>query len=165
MSKSYQIKKPSPTIAQHDGRIYWRSEAEMTRATAKYADILRNTLLRRARDAAGCSYSPYSKFRVGAACVDGDGMIYEGTNVENASYGLTMCAERVAIFKAISCGAKRIEQIAVACVDASDASVSRMPCGACRQVMAEFMIPDGLVHIDGVDTHRLSNLLPMAFRL
>ena len=109
---------------------------------------------------------PYSKFRVGAA-VRAGGLVFTGCNVENASYGLTICAERTAIFSAIAAGARRIEAIALACVDAGEGAggASLMPCGACRQVMAEFADGALPVTIAGVGTVPLDALLPNAFRL
>src|SRR5207249_3460446 len=100
-------------------------------------------LLAVARRAGEAAYVPHSRFRVGAA-VRAAGAVYSGCNVENASYGLTICAERVAIFSAVAAGARQIEAIALACLDADpDAEIgSLMPCGACRQVMAEFGGPD-----------------------
>ncbi|MBV9580652.1 MAG: cytidine deaminase, partial [Chloroflexi bacterium] len=90
----------------------------------------------RAREAALRAYAPYSHFRVGAALEDADGGLYVGCNVENASYGLSICAERNAIFGAIAAGGRRpFRAIAVSCVDAPDNGCS--PCGACRQVIAE----------------------------
>jgi cytidine deaminase len=80
------------------------------------------------------AYSPYSGVKIGAAVLTSDGAIYSGANIENASYGLACCAERTAIFKAVSEGAKRI--VAIAVVGQSEAFTS--PCGACRQVMVEF---------------------------
>ena len=123
-------------------------------------------LLDAAIGAAGRAYVPYSKFRVGAA-VRAGGRVFTGCNVENASYGLTMCAERTAIFAAIAAGARRIEAIALACVDAGAAAggASLMPCGACRQVMAEFADGALPVTIAGVGTVTLDTLLPNAFRL
>ncbi|MEI9984310.1 MAG: cytidine deaminase [Aliidongia sp.] len=123
-------------------------------------------LLARARAAATKAYAEYSKFRVGAA-VRADGKVYTGCNIENASYGLTICAERVAIFNAIAAGAQEIESLAVACVDAppGGAESGLMPCGACRQVMAEFAGPDLPVHVDGAGGFRLDELLPHAFAL
>ncbi len=85
----------------------------------------------RARRAA---YAPYSRFRVGAAVRTTDGAVYTGCNIENASYPLSHCAERVAIHKAISDGHRRLEAVAVV----ADGTALAMPCGACRQVMAEF---------------------------
>jgi cytidine deaminase len=88
-----------------------------------------------ARQAAGCSYSPYSHFRVGAAVLCKDGTVFTGTNVENRSYGLTNCAERSAIFTAISAGIKEFQAIAIFTPDSEQAVA---PCGACRQVLSEF---------------------------
>ena len=80
------------------------------------------------------AYAPYSKFRVGAAVLAGDGAIFTGANIENASYPVSLCAERVAIHKAVSEGHRRLRTVAVV----ADGSEPAMPCGACRQVMAEF---------------------------
>lgn len=124
------------------------------------------TMIEWARKAASGSYSPYSKFRVGAVVKCGD-RLFNGANIENASYGLTVCAERVAIFSAISNGYTKIDEIAVSCVDApKDAEKnSLMPCGACRQVMAEFSSPETIIHIDGVGQVTLSDILPKPFVL
>jgi cytidine deaminase len=92
-------------------------------------------LLDAARRAAEDSYSPYSHFRVGAALLCKDGTVITGTNVENRSYGLTNCAERSAIFTAISAGKKEFQAIAVYSPDSEQAVA---PCGACRQVLSEF---------------------------
>lgn len=123
-------------------------------------------LLRAARSAAKASYSPHSKFRVGAAVLAG-GKVYRGTNIENASYGLTMCAERAAIFSAISDGNREIAGIAIACIDvkASDPPNLRFPCGACRQVLAEFATPNTVVLIDGWGESNVGHLFPLPFRL
>ena len=83
------------------------------------------------------AYSPYSHFAVGAALLCEDGTLYEGCNIENASYGLTNCAERTAIFKAVSEGHIKFKALAVV----ADTEGPCVPCGACRQVMAEFKIP------------------------
>ena len=123
-------------------------------------------LLMRARKAATRAYCPYSNFHVGAAVRCDDGSVIEGCNVENASYGLSICAERVALFIAISQG-KRPLELAVSCVDAhTDASPgSCMPCGACRQVMQELLPTTAQVSIDGVGTMQLDQLLPAPFEL
>ena len=123
------------------------------------------SLLQRARDAALHAYAPYSRFRVGAAVLAG-GSVFTGCNVENASLGLTICAERNAVFQAVAAGHRLIKALAVSCVDAApDGAVgSRMPCGACRQVIAEFGADDTPIEIDGAGTFRLDNLLPSAFR-
>lgn len=101
--------------------------AEMTRALA-------GELLAAAREAQAAAYAPYSNFAVGAAVLLSDGTIYHGCNIENASFGLTICAERVAVFNAVADG--RLDIAAVAVVT-SAAKLAR-PCGACRQVIAEF---------------------------
>ena len=119
-----------------------------------------------ARAAAERAYAPYSRFRVGAAA-EVDGQVYPGCNVENASYGLTVCAERIALFGAVAAGHRRVPRLAVSCVDAGPelGTDGRMPCGACRQVMAELMGLDGEVLVDGVRAYRVSELLPDAFTL
>ncbi len=123
-------------------------------------------LLEAARSASRSAYCPYSNFHVGAA-VRAGGRIFAGANVENASYGLTVCAERTAAFAAVLAGAGPIEAVAVACVDApEDADPTLlMPCGACRQVLAEFAGPESPVVVDRAGTFRLADLLPRAFRL
>lgn len=93
-----------------------------------------SALLEQARDAMATSYAPYSRFPVGAALLSEDGRIFTGVNVENAAYPLSMCAERVAIGKAVSEGAKRFVAIAVTAEKIRPVT----PCGACRQVLAEF---------------------------
>ena len=120
-------------------------------------------LVASARSALAHAYAPYSGFTVGAAVVDEQGRIFQGANVENASYGLTMCAERVAIFSAVAAGARRITAVAIAAGKLDAVS----PCGACRQVMSEFCEPDTPVLL-GADTSKkismtVSELLPYAF--
>jgi len=95
---------------------------------------IRNELIQRAVDAKNTSYSPYSKFRVGASILTDDGEIFAGCNVENASYGLAICAERNAIFQAAFAGKRKIVAVAVT----SDERSFLTPCGACRQVISEF---------------------------
>jgi cytidine deaminase len=125
-----------------------------------------SALLDAARRARGFAYSPYSKLRVGAAVKDDRGHITLGVNVENASYGLTCCAERVAIFSAIASGAKQITELAVAGpMESSQVADILMPCGACLQVMREFMDQSGVVSIDGVGTLTLNDLLPHPYGL
>jgi cytidine deaminase len=119
-----------------------------------------------AAKAAQQSYSPYSHFRVGAAVLLDDGQIFSGTNVENASYRLTICAENTAIAKAISEAGPKIHVRAVAVANLNDAA--SMPCGACRQILWEFGGPDTWVFAPG-DTGptaaTLGSLLPHGFRL
>ena len=107
-----------------------------------------SNLLEKARQAAEASYSPYSHFRVGAALLCKDGTVFVGTNVENRSYGLTNCAERSAVFSAVSAGKNEFEAIAV-CTPDSAAAVA--PCGACRQVLSEFAKADFPVTFAGRD--------------
>lgn len=118
-------------------------------------------LLRRAREALKNAYAPYSRYRVGACILAADGRMFCGCNVENASYGLTICAERGAVMAAVSSGAREFERIAIV----SEGSLP-WPCGACRQVLREFA-PDieVLVQNSEGNTHRatLSELLPMSF--
>jgi len=123
-------------------------------------------LLSEARAAALTAHAPYSGFRVGAAVRVGQ-KIHLGCNIENASYGLTICAERVAIFSAVAAGAREIDAIAIACIDAGpdDGPDGLMPCGACRQVMAEFSGPDLPVHIDRAGSLTLADLLPHPFKI
>ena len=116
-----------------------------------------------AKKAAENAYAPYSKFKVGAALLTKDGKIFTGCNVENASYGLTMCAERVAIFKAVSEGYREFEAIAIY----AEGNMP-YPCGACRQVIAEFVDKKFLFIIsngDKVETYTLGDLLPFTFSL
>ncbi|HLK63865.1 MAG TPA: cytidine deaminase [Bryobacteraceae bacterium] len=108
------------------------------------------------------AFAPYSKFKVGAALEDSDGRIHSGCNVENATYGLTVCAERVAVFKAISEGVRKFRRVAVA----ADTDVLTPPCGACRQILWEFCgdIEITLVNLQGkTETYRLKDLFPKPF--
>jgi homotetrameric cytidine deaminase len=121
-------------------------------------------LLARAEQAALHSYSPYSSFRVGAALRLTTGEIVTGTNVENVSYGLTICAERAALVRAVSQlgPAIRIAAVAVANLNQSPSP----PCGACRQVLAEFISPDAPILFpaaDGLRSMPFSAILPLAF--
>lgn len=119
-------------------------------------------LLSTARECRERAFAPYSGFLVGAAVEAEDGTIFAGCNVESASYGLTMCAERVAIFTAVAAGHKRIKRVSL--VAESDELTA--PCGACRQVIWEFGgdIPVTLSNLNGkTETIRMSELLPRAF--
>ena len=121
-------------------------------------------LIAYAREVALRAYAPYSHFRVGAALEDASGSVHLGCNVENASYGLSVCAERNAIFRAVAAGGPRpFRALAVACIDAPDGSCS--PCGACRQVIAEHFSADAQISVEGVGTFTPIELLPHAFRL
>lgn len=111
------------------------------------------------------AYAPYSNFRVGAAIATNDDTIVTGCNVENASYGLTICAERAAVFAAVTAGARKISCIAVAVATPTGDANGLMPCGACLQVLAEFMPADGKVLVAGVGKFTLKDLLPHSFVL
>ncbi|HEX3697704.1 MAG TPA: cytidine deaminase [Polyangia bacterium] len=121
-------------------------------------------LLHAARAVRRHAHAPYSHFRVGAAVVDDAGRIHVGCNVENASYGLTVCAERNAVAAALAAGARAIRAIAVV----TEARPPASPCGACRQVLAERGRADTAVYLAGprgaaTVTHTLGALLPQAF--
>ncbi|MDE6782017.1 MAG: cytidine deaminase [Ruminococcus sp.] len=110
------------------------------------------------------SYAPYSNFKVGAVLLTEDGQIFTGYNIENASYSLTVCAERTAIFKAVSSGFRNFKAIAIAGSADGDFSKPCPPCGACLQVMAEFCNDDFMIVLaDGV--YQLSDFLPKRFKL
>jgi len=119
-------------------------------------------LLEAAVQARENAHAPFSKFKVGAAIEDESGRIFTGCNVENATYGLTVCAERVAVFKAISEGARKFLRIAVA----ADTDVLTPPCGACRQILWEFCgdVPVTLVNLQGkTETFQMKDLFPRPF--
>ncbi len=108
------------------------------------------------------AHAPYSKFRVGAALLDDSGRIHTGCNVENATYGLTVCAERIAVFKAISEGARHFVKIAIV----ADTDQLTPPCGACRQILWEFCgdIEVTLFNLHGkTESIQLATLFPRAF--
>lgn len=119
-------------------------------------------LLSIAKDISLNSYSPYSKFKVGCAVLCSNGEIYTGTNVENASYGLSICAERTAIFNAVSNGNTKIEAVAV-----YSAHKDVTPCGACRQVIAEFTKNADIIYNSktGLKITNIKKLLPDSFCL
>ena len=123
-------------------------------------DEIAQELVSRAITARQLAYVPYSNFPVGAALLTRTGKIYTGCNVENASYGLTVCAERIAIWKAVSEGDTEFEALAVA------TNIGGSPCGACRQVMAEFALdmPVLISDLSGQSTAiSVAELLPLAF--
>lgn len=121
----------------------------------------REELLRAASEIAGKAYAPYSKFRVGTAVL-GERETYTGVNVENASYGLAICAERAALAAAVTAGEKKIRGIAIACIDAPD-SLAGLPCGACRQWILE-LAPYAEILILGKNrSFRIEELLPHPF--
>lgn len=122
----------------------------------------RKRLLDAARHARAGAYAPFSSFRVGAAVLTENGSVFSGCNIENSSYGLTICAERVAVFKAVSEGSTVLKAVALM----SDTEEPILPCGACRQVLAEFN-PDLMVFSatrkGKFVSRRLSKLLPDPF--
>lgn len=120
-------------------------------------------LIQMAKNAAEYAYAPYSDFYVGAALLTEDGKVFTGCNVENASFGATNCAERTAIFKAVSEGYRSFTKIAIATRNGSVA----YPCGVCLQVMQEFM-PNGIVIVgnnDMIETYTVKELFPKGFAL
>lgn len=128
-------------------------------------DIDYKLLMDKAKEAARTSYSPFSRFAVGAAVIASSGKIYQGCNVENSSFGLTICAERCAIFKAVSEGEREILAVAIYSPNAD----SCYPCGACRQVMYEFQGDDEIAvvteNLGSLDIQKLSYFLPCGFRI
>ncbi len=116
------------------------------------------------------AYAPYSGYRVGAALLTASGRVYTGCNIENASYTPTVCAERTAIFKAVSEGEREFAMLAVAGGKDGDIRGAFPPCGVCRQVLAEFCPPEMPIILvkdanGNGETHTLGELLPMAFNL
>jgi cytidine deaminase len=108
------------------------------------------------------AYAPYSGFRVGACVLTQSGQVYCGCNVENVSYGLTICAERAAMFAAVAAGQTRLAAVAVV----SDGAKKPVPCGACLQVMSEFDVKRVIIGAKdkGFEVYELKNLLPEPFR-
>lgn len=124
-------------------------------------------LIAAARAAFKLAYAPYSRYSVGAALRTDDGRIFTGCNVENCSYGLSICAERNAVFAAVAAGSREFEALALVV----DAEHPTTPCGACRQVLAEFCADDFPIYTvilkrdDELVLHRLGELLPHSFEL
>jgi len=134
---------------------------------SKNKPLLKGLLLKAAVKAAAASYSPYSRFPVGAALMVAGGKVFTGCNIENASFGLTVCAERVAVGNALSAGKRTFLALAVA----GGRGKAVRPCGACLQVLAEFCGPDfpiqlaPLNNLKKTETVTLRDLLPQAFSL
>ncbi|WP_060678928.1 cytidine deaminase [Virgibacillus halodenitrificans] len=126
--------------------------------------MYRKQLIEKAIKIKECAYVPYSKFQVGAAVLTGSGRIYTGCNIENAAYPLSCCAERVAIFNAISNGEKEFKEMAVV----ADTQRPVPPCGSCRQVMSEFFSSDMRIHLTNLEnevkTVTMEELLPFSFQ-
>jgi cytidine deaminase len=124
-------------------------------------------LLESARDAALNAYAPYSNYQVGAALLCADGKVFTGCNIENASYGLTNCAERTAVFTAIAAGRKDFVALAVV----ADGESMPYPCGACRQVLREFCCGELSVYtaragaLDDYEVVSIGELLPHSFKM
>jgi homotetrameric cytidine deaminase len=134
----------------------------MTNAPASALKALYEDALKAAQN----SYAPYSRFKVGAALRLAGGEVVTGTNVENVSYGLTICAERSALVRAVAEFGPGIQVVAVAVANLNDAPSP--PCGACRQVLAEFVLPDAPVAFPaatGMRVMSFSEILPLAFDL
>jgi cytidine deaminase len=127
----------------------------------------RDELIESARRVAVMAHAPYSHFRVGAALRARSGALYLGSNVEISSYGLSMCAERVALAAAISSGEQDLVELAIACIDAPSKSElnERVPCGACRQWIQD-LAPNIKIYIDGTaQSFVIGDLLPYPFQL
>lgn len=128
---------------------------------------MKEILTQKAKEAMKGAYAPYSSFKVGAALLCSDGSIYTGCNIENASFSPTVCAERVAIFKAVSDGKREFSAIAVC--GGKDGVLTEKhcyPCGVCRQVLSEFCDKDFKIYVmskDDVKEYALSELLPESF--
>jgi len=130
---------------------------------ASGGQLMNEQLLTEAKNSMKNAYVPYSNFRVGAALLAGSGIVYTGCNIENAAYPVSCCAERVAIFKAISNGEKDFSEMAVA----ADTKRPVPPCGSCRQVMSEFFSKSMPIHLtnikNGIKTVTMEDLLPFSF--
>ena len=125
--------------------------------------MVKQDLIEKAINIRANAYVPYSKFKVGAALATKSGKVYTGCNIENAAYPVSCCAERVAIFKAISEGETDFLEMAVA----ADTERPVPPCGSCRQVMSEFFKPDMEIHLTNLNkeikTFTMESLLPFSF--
>ncbi len=129
---------------------------------------MNKSLIEKALDASKRAYAPYSKFSVGAALLTKEGKVYTGCNIENASYSATVCAERVAFFKAISEGEREFVSIALVATNEKGDMVLASPCGSCRQVMAEFCTSESFEIVMAQSlieykSMKLGDLLPCAF--
>lgn len=137
-----------------------------TTSDSRHTEPSSDALVAAARQAGDNAYAPYSGWHVGAAAVfaEAPGEVYLGANVENGSYGLTICAERTAIVAAASAGRRRLIRIALTCRDQHGTLVATIaPCGACLQVIAEFGTADTEILIDGRGSFRLRDFLPLPF--
>ena len=123
-------------------------------------EISMDELFAEARKAADFAYAPYSKFRVGAALLAADGTVFSGCNVENRSFGLTICAERNAVVKAVSSGRLSFRALAIS---TPDSEIPVGPCGACRQVLSEFMEPSSPVLFGGSGNEKVQTTLGVLY--
>ncbi len=145
-----------------DGSDVDSFNVDYSRQGIELSDDLKRKLITDAKAAMKLAYAPYSNFKVGAAVLAESGKIYVGCNIENVSYGATNCAERTAIFKAVSEGECCIKAVAIA----SSSGEETFPCGVCRQVMCEFMEADGLIILskeEGWSEYSLESLIPHGF--
>jgi len=166
LSSSNAIKPPgSMDRVYNDARFCRDSRRHFIMVKKTLAAGVQQRLLRSARKVMKNAYAPYSRFRVGCAILLSNGKVFSGCNVENASYGMSNCAERTAIFSAVAHLGPRVEIQAVAVVN--DHGVPCSPCGACRQVIYEFG-PDATIVFqgaNGVKQAHITELLPEGFRL
>lgn len=138
-------------------------------AAARKFTTEQNGLLQAAERAAEKAYAPYSKFRVGAAVLAADGRVFTGCNVENASFGLSLCAERAALARAVADGGGEIMGVAIACLDAVPGPDGQLPegaaapCGACRQWLAELAPSAWVVTNSFASPRKVRDLLPLCF--
>jgi len=142
--------------------VYEEKRNRVTLSKIKIKEIIESNLYKAASKAREKAYAPYSKFHVGAAIETTDGVIFSGCNVENCSYGLTSCAERNAIFTAVAAGYQEFSRILIL----SEADIPATPCGACRQVIAEFAPEIEVISITVAEQaiiETMSSLLPYAF--
>jgi cytidine deaminase len=158
------LRRGESVVVSIDGRVHARLLPEpISHRDERATDA---DLLRAARAAIEHAYAPHSGFRVGAAVLGPDGRIVAtGCNIENASYGVTVCAERTAIFSAVAAGERELIKLAVTDSSDDEDPAGHMSCGPCLQVMAEFMAPDAEVIVDRVGVFRLAELLPKPFAL
>ena len=154
------------TVAEYLG-IPFRGDGKSFLRSIKKPDVLERALCAAAYDAMHKAYIPYSGYSIGAAVLAGSGKIYSGCNIENASYTPTVCAERTAIFKAVSEGERRIDAVAVCGGKNFEVKGAFPPCGVCRQVMAEFCSPETPILImtspDSFERRTFAEILPDSF--
>ncbi len=149
-------------VTRRDVLKYFYMKDQERSLDKKMIDVTDQQLIEGAYRAMKHAYAPYSQYTVGAALVCDNGNVYTGCNIENASYGATICAERVAISKCIADGNRKIKKIAIV----SQTKKPTPPCGICRQVLSEFMDEDGVIVLDGPDgivNLTRADILPGAF--